>query len=558
ANCVGIEYSGFETDEHGNVHPSGIKGYFALVRDDTFRKPEFRDYMLERNLCVDETVSRICTVDAVLQGILFSKGALYIDGDIYAPNLMIRTYKVPILCKKALECDPIEQLESNYADEVQKSLQFIGKTLKGYDVTVVYDYILKYFNPSECRRLLKQSYVLDDGTACILTEEECKKTVVAMHLFYQDLFILDRQYIERIPTNVKLLISVSSEENRRLLRQVLGERENTEIIVSCNVGRDWGAFLLDLCPMLKSYEYVFYLHDKKTTGGVGNPLIGQSFMEMMWENLLAGPNYFAHIIKLLESNPRIGLLSPIVPYHGYYVKLLGNSWTVCKEVTKELGEKIGVKIDTSDDNQPFTMSSMFCFRREALAPLLQYPFREEEFPTEPMALDGTLNHALERIIGYVAYSQGYFTGTLQETGSAVTNMINYETMLGKVVADAERSFGNSLLSDIFSGRAYGERIALLRYGLTHEHIRIYGTGNNGRNLASFLDMQNLKYDGFVVTDGYEKAESCCNHDVKYLSELGAASIIVAVDVKYINDVKEQLAKYNRADYFILQIGEKHE
>lgn len=33
---------------------------------------------------------------------------------------------------------------------------------------------------------------------------------------------------------------------------------------------------------------------------------------------------------------------------------------------------------------------------------------------------------------------------------------------------------------------------------------------------------------------------------------------VTVDVKFINDVKEQLAKYNRAYYFILHIGEKHE
>lgn len=182
------------------------------------------------------------------------------------------------------------------------------------------------------------------------------------------------------------------------------------------------------------------------------------------------------------------------------------------------------------------MSSMFYFRREARAPLLQYPFKEE-FPTELIALEGTLNHALERIIGYVAYSQRYFTGILQETGSAVTNMINYETTLGRIVEDAESSFGNSLLSEIFSGRTYGERIALLNYVLTHEHIRIYGTGNNRRNIGSFLDMQNLKYDCFVVTYGYEKAESCCNHDLKYLSELGTASIIVALDVKYINDVK---------------------
>jgi len=50
---------------------------------------------------------------------------------------------------------------------------------------------------------------------------------------------------------------------------------------------------------------------------------------------------------------------------------------------------------------------MFWARPRALAPLIRAKLQWQEFPAEPLPYDGTILHALERLIPFIAAHEGY-------------------------------------------------------------------------------------------------------------------------------------------------------
>jgi lipopolysaccharide biosynthesis protein len=59
---------------------------------------------------------------------------------------------------------------------------------------------------------------------------------------------------------------------------------------------------------------------------------------------------------------------------------------------------------------------MFWARPRALAPLFDLKLDWEDYPAEPLANDGTLLHALERLVTFAAESQGYRYATVHVPG----------------------------------------------------------------------------------------------------------------------------------------------
>jgi len=54
----------------------------------------------------------------------------------------------------------------------------------------------------------------------------------------------------------------------------------------------------------------------------------------------------------------------------------------------------------------FLVGTMFWARSEAMKPLIHLNLQWEDYPEEPIPIDGSMLHALERIIGN-------FTGTMR-------------------------------------------------------------------------------------------------------------------------------------------------
>jgi len=71
----------------------------------------------------------------------------------------------------------------------------------------------------------------------------------------------------------------------------------------------------------------------------------------------------------------------------------GKNYYICKQIMAMLGLKI-----KQNDLLYFPAGSFFWAKTDALIPLMDLGLNHKHFETEPISLDGTLSHALERCI----------------------------------------------------------------------------------------------------------------------------------------------------------------
>ena len=124
---------------------------------------------------------------------------------------------------------------------------------------------------------------------------------------------------------------------------------------------------------------------------------------------------------------------PPAVMHGTYFISSVNFWTICYEKTLELAESLKIKANFDHDKQPIAVGTAFWCKTDALAPLFEYPWTYDDFPKEPMDNDGTISHALERILPFVAQSQGYFSGWVMNNEYAATDIETSRYMLGDIL-----------------------------------------------------------------------------------------------------------------------------
>lgn len=557
ADYWGLEYREAYIDEYSKRHKAAVVNYFfAIKRELLLSLPS--DVLFDKDIALKQELGNRLE-ELHFQGDSFvprqesdSRYTSVEDRSKIRPYDMLTEQQLPILRKACFKMGRINGLEFDFCDQLGKAIGYIEEN-QLYPIASIFHYLTKYFAPGEIKRLLQLNYIFDPEKKITLSEHVYHKTAIAMHLYYEELFDVAERYIRNIPVEISLFITVKSQQARELLQQKLSFRENIQILISSNVGRDWGALILDLWQYIKDYEYICFVHDKRTTGGNGYPVVGKAFMELSWNGLLHSRDYINQILRILEEKPYIGLLGPETPYHSGYIKLLGDAWTTCLEETEKLAKRIGLKIVMKKEDMPFALSSMFWFRNAALRPVFDYAFQEDDFPKEPMALDGTLNHALERIVTSCALEQGFFSGTVQDIASAQNHILNYQCMLEQTVHDAILCFGEVQCSDIFSGKNYQNRMGLLKYAMKYPALYIYGAGNNGKYVAEFLDYQDIPYDGFIISDNYEKKASFCGHEIFYYGEIEAqAGIVIAVDKRYREDIINYLENKGYHNYYVIQ------
>ena len=66
-----------------------------------------------------------------------------------------------------------------------------------------------------------------------------------------------------------------------------------------------------------------------------------------------------------------------------------------------------MNIEVLPDHFNFPIGTMFWARTKALAPLIELNLRYEDFPEEPLPIDGTMLHALERLLPLITEKAGF-------------------------------------------------------------------------------------------------------------------------------------------------------
>ena len=171
-----------------------------------------------------------------------------------------------------------------------------------------------------------------------------------------------------------------------------------------NIGRDVYPFLYVLPSMMGgSYDLILKLHTKKSMHLSGsNKWLDDILAKLLTEEMAI------HTLNLFKSYPEIGIIGPeyhVLPIYLYYGENSDRLVQLCKKM--ELSEN---EMGTLH----FVAGTMFYSRPAALKPLLDLNLGKEDFDEENGQLDGTLAHALERMIGASVVKAGL---VIADTGS---------------------------------------------------------------------------------------------------------------------------------------------
>ncbi len=226
------------------------------------------------------------------------------------------------------------------------------------------------------------------------------RVAVILHLFHTDLGIEFREPLENIPVPFDLFISTTDTKRARAIRASFkGWTQGTpEIRVFPNRGRDIGAKLSGFRDVYGAYDFVLFLHSKKSPHA--STLDG--WRRHLTNSLAGSPGIVSGIFEIFARRPAIGMISA----HHFGPIASGIKWGPNLEAAESLANRMGIAIDPG---VPLDMpsGSMFWTRTGALRPLLELDLSFDDFPIETGQVDGTLAHAIERLFFYVCERAGY-------------------------------------------------------------------------------------------------------------------------------------------------------
>ncbi len=402
-----------------------IQSHFIAIRREMFSSPAFRTYW-ENMPMINSYEDSIGYHESKFTHHFASLGYkwdIYVNTDAYEgicygpiifyPARLIKEQRCPIFKRRSFMHN-YEDFHLTTAGEASYELMEYLKHHTDYDTDMIFENLLRCYDMELIKNCLHLNYVLP-ADASEKTKEHAvvqkKKIACVFHAYFPDLIEETRHYLWNLPESTDVYITTNTKEKKELFETQFADHpfHKLEVLLIENRGRDVSALLVATKDFLFDYDYVCFAHDKKV-GQLAIGSIGVSFAYHCLENVLGSCGYVQNVIELFEENDRLGLLTPMPPIHSIYYSVLGNEWGPNFETTKELADKLGLRVPIHREHAPIApLGTMFWFRPSALKPLFAKDWQYSDFPTEPIVTDGTILHAIERIYPYAAQEAGYYS-----------------------------------------------------------------------------------------------------------------------------------------------------
>lgn len=227
------------------------------------------------------------------------------------------------------------------------------------------------------------------------------KIAVVIHIFYPDLVDEFIVYLKNIPYTFDILISTPLKYVNTIESQFRQHFPGSVIDIRAveNFGYDIYPFIIVFKDEIKKYDYVCKIHSKKSEH---HPIFS-GWRVYLLDNLLGSQYIVTQILLKLSENPKLGFIFPLnYPPVNNYIE-----WGSNFEIAYDLMKKINITLNR-EDPLVFPAGSMFWFKPMALEPLFRMPFTAKQFKEEGHErIDGTLSHAIERVILKIVERQNY-------------------------------------------------------------------------------------------------------------------------------------------------------
>lgn len=363
-------------------------------------------------------------------------------------NTLLLKNRLPLVKRKAI-CGAFEDYigngSINYSNQV---INCISKYCK-YDLNMIFEDLLSTQPASEIQQSLGLNWILP-GKASVINQK--KSVALILHIYYPDLVEYCLRYAQSMPENADIYIVTSREDTKKICEEKMHSFKCNyyEIRLKPNRGRDVSAYLVTCRDVFKKYDYICCMHDKKTPQAK-NPLSGKILSDNCFDSCLCNQTYVFEVLNLFEKYPYLGLCCPLIPTTLDYYKYINNR---IGDSNIENYKKIYDEFNLSAPFDLFPIvpfGNMFWVRGNAMKVLLKKAWKYEDFEEEPLAGDGTIAHALERIYSIFVQEAGYYSGYITSIHQISTQIsllyLHIRKLTNKLMIYKKRY---SFLSEFFS------------------------------------------------------------------------------------------------------------
>ena len=230
------------------------------------------------------------------------------------------------------------------------------------------------------------------------------------HFHYTELL---PDFIRRLKCNttaVDCFLTTTSDTKAAELSKLIAKScfDRAKISVVPNRGRDIGPMLSELGrKVLSGYDVVGHFHGKRSSQF--NSQVGERWRNFMWEHLVGGEFAMMDVVQgAFAEDKGLGLVFAEDPHL--------NDWDDNRPLADQLARRIGITLPLPN-HFDFPIGGMFWARTAALQPLFDLDLAWDDYPQEPLPADGTILHALERLLPFSADKAGFHYATTYVKGS---------------------------------------------------------------------------------------------------------------------------------------------
>ena len=315
-----------------------------------------------------------------------------------------------------------------------------------YPLELIWKNMIRTMHPYDFTRNLGLTRLIPERVqdeACAAGVRKNRRIALCMHLYFMDMLPQSCAFAANMPPETDVFISTNTPEKKQQIEEAFRTLPLHAVTVKVveNRARDVAAFLCDLAPQIREYDYACFMHDKKAIQTKPGS-VGASFGYVCNENICKNADYVLNVLTEFEKDPYLGLLCPPFPTHGvYFMNMCSNGWGPNFDNTKALMKKLGIDRPISGEKMPIApFGSVFWFRVKALAPLFDHGWKHEDFPPEPLPQDGTISHAIERIYPFVAQGAGYYPAQAMSADYAVARCDSMQAYASGLIRPLARVF----------------------------------------------------------------------------------------------------------------------
>lgn len=441
--------------------PEHIQSHFIAVRQSMVKDRAFQKYWdnhVEIN-CYEDAIGKHEAIFTKYFGDMGFRWETYVNTDdldgfscypiLDCPVKLIRDYGCPVFKRRVFFHDYKSKLVQTTAGQGKELLAYL-KENTDYDVSLIWENILRTNNMADIKENLNLNYILPSNVK--ISTERKRSAVLVMHIYYEDLVSYCLDYAKAMPDGSDLIITTDSKAAKKIIENEIQTQDlnfaDIRIVEIENRGRDVSALLVAAAPYLQNYEYVCFVHDKKVKQ-LRWGCSGFDFSERCFRNVLGSKTYVENILATFDENPYMGLAFPPPPNHAEYFANVGHQWGPNFTIAKGVYDKLGLTVPMDEDKEPIApLGTMFWFRTVALKKILEYQWQYQDYPEEPIPVDGTILHGIERIYPFVAQDAGYYSAWIMSSDYAVTEWTNEDYMLRTLALKAFRLYGSNMFDSL--------------------------------------------------------------------------------------------------------------